>query len=363
MKNTQKASERAMHAPFRPRARRLPRAGARVAPRGPVSAPVFLVGMAALLACSCAAGAVVGSSSVGLSDLMALASGAPLEDGARNILLNVRLPRVLAAALAGCALATAGAIIQAVLNNPLASPNVIGVNSGAGFAVLLVSSVFPAAFAFLPVAAFGGALAAVIIVFAIAARSGSSKLVVVLAGMGMTAVFGAGMNVILVIDPDAYVGSSGFLVGSLSGVRAEELAWPAAYIAAGLFAALCLARPLTVLSLGDDTAHSLGMNVGLVRMLALAAAAVLAGAAVSFAGLLGFVGLMVPHIARFFVGHGQKAVIPASALMGAAFVVLCDLLARVAFAPYEIAVGIVMAFLGGPFFIFLILRKRGADEV
>ena len=127
---------------------------------------------------------------------------------------------------------------------------------------------------------------------------------------------------------------------------------------AGLAAALLAAGKLNIMALGDDTAHALGMNVGATRLAMLGLAAVLAGAAVSFAGLLGFVGLIVPHLVRFFVGHDNRWVLPLSAACGAAFVVLCDLLSRIMFAPYEVPVGILMAFLGGPFFIYLILKNR-----
>ena len=313
-----------------------------------------------LLAIVCMAGAVAGPSDVDAGDLVALISGAPIDGGARNILVNVRLPRVAAAALAGCALAAAGAIIQGVLNNPLASPNIIGVNAGAGFAVLASAALAPAASACTPVAAFLGALCAVTIVFLISAGSGASKLAVILAGMALTAIFGAGMNTVLIVDPDAYVGSSGFLVGGVAGVGFDGLTTPAAGIALGLFLSLVLAGRLDILSLGDAAAHALGVNVARSRFACLSAAALLAGSAVSFAGLLGFVGLVVPHAVRYFFGYSSRTVIVASALSGAALLVVCDLVARVAFAPYEVPVGILMALLGGPFFIYLILRRRSA---
>ena len=237
---------------------------------------------------------------------------------AKSILVNVRLPRLLSALLAGGALAVAGAIIQAVLDNPLASPNIFGISLGAS----------------------------------------TSRLTVVLAGIAITSVFGAGMNTILIVNPDAYVGSSAFLVGGLAGVLMDDLAWPAAYILGGLAVALLSAGKLNIMALGDDTAHALGMNVGATRLAMLGLAAVLAGAAVSFAGLLGFVGLIIPHLVRFFVRADNRIVLPLSAVCGAAFVVVCDLLSRVLFAPYEVPVGILMAFLGGPFFIYLILKNR-----
>lgn len=317
--------------------------------------------MAVVLVVSCVVSLTIGSASVGVGDLLALVAGSSLSQTAYNILMTVRIPRMLAAVLAGCALAAAGAIIQAVLNNPLASPNVIGVNSGAGLAVLLASSLAPGAVAFLPLAAFLGALVAALLVLAISLRAGSRRLTVVLAGMALTAIFGAGMNTILIVDPDAYIGASTFLVGGLAGVQMGRLVGPAIGIAVGLVLAALLLRRLNILSLGDAVAHAVGMNVARTRVVALAVAAALAGSAVCFAGLLGFVGLVVPHLTRFFVGHDNRLVVPISALTGAVFVVVCDMLARTLFAPYELPVGILMAFLGGPFFIYLIVKKRDAD--
>ncbi len=293
-----------------------------------------------------------------LGDFAAWIGGAEVSDAAKSILVNVRLPRVLAALLAGAALAVAGAVIQSVLDNPLASPNVIGVNSGAGLFVLVAAALFPHALWAAPFAAFVGALTTAAVIFGISLHAGASRLTVVLSGIAITTVFGAGMNTVMIVAPDAYVGSSVFLAGGLSGVLLSDLAWPAVLIAAGLVTAMCGAHRLNVVALGDDMAHALGLNVRAVRLAMLAVASLLAGAAVSFAGLLGFVGLIVPHIVRFAVGSDNRAVIPLSAVVGAAFVVGCDLVARVAFAPYEVPVGILMAFVGGPFFIYLIFRNR-----
>ena len=302
---------------------------------GSVSRNIVVVAATAVfLAAVTAAALMLGASSVSLPELATWLFGGDVSATARNILENVRVPRVLAALLAGAALATSGALIQACLDNPLASPNVIGVNSGAGLAVLLAASLVPGALWLTPLAAFAGALATALIIFALSLGTGLSRLTVVLAGIAITTVFGAGMNTILIVDPDAY-------------------------IAVGLAAALTGAAKLNILSLGDEAAHSLGVNVRAVRLGMLAVAAVLAGAAVSFAGLVGFVGLVVPHLMRFFVGHDNRWVVPVSALAGAAFVVGCDLLARVLFAPYELPVGILLAFIGGPFFIYLILKNKG----
>ena len=304
------------------------------------------------------AGFFVGSTSVGFAEFWALITGQPIRDSARSILINVRLPRVLSALLAGAALAVAGAIIQAVLDNPLASPNIIGINSGAGLAVLLAASAFTGVPSLRPVAAFAGALITALIIFGISLGAGTSRLTVVLAGIALSTVFGAGMNTILIVNPDAYVGASQFLVGGLSGMTMAKISWPSLYILVGLVIALFMAGKLNVLSLGDVSAHSLGMRVERWRIGLLGLSALLAGAAVSFAGLFGFVGLIVPHMVKFIFGHDNKVVLPLSIIVGAGFVVLCDLCSRVLFSPYEIPVGILMAFLGGPFFIFLIIKNR-----
>ena len=314
---------------------------------------------AALLACTTVLGIVIGSTSVGLADVLELVfgTGAGANQTAANVILNIRLPRVLAALLAGAALAQAGALIQAALDNPLASPNVIGVNAGSGFFVLLAACAFPNVFELAPAAAFLGALCVAGLIFAVAGLGGSSRLTVVLAGMAFTAIFTAGMNAILIMNPDAYVGASGFLVGGLSGVKLGEIVAPGCAICTVLVVGLLQGTRLNLLSLGEHQAHSLGLNVRRTRLVALVTAAALAGCAVSFAGLNGFVGLIVPHAMRALVGHDNRRVLAISPLSGGLLVCLCDLLARTMFAPYEIPVGIVLSLLGGPFFVYLILRR------
>ncbi|MBR2835401.1 MAG: iron ABC transporter permease [Coriobacteriales bacterium] len=307
-------------------------------------------------------GIMLGSTNVSFSDVIAvLTGGNPSSTPVANIVKHIRLPRVEAALLAGAALATSGCIIQTVLANPLASPNVIGVNAGSGCAVLLVSSFLPGVAFVLPFAAFGGALLVALIIFAVASYTGASRMTIVLVGMAMTAICTAGMNTILIINPDAYVGASTFLVGGLAGVKIQDLVWPAMLIIPGIIIALLGTHALNIVTAGDNVAASVGMNVRAVRLGMLALAALLAGAAVSFAGMLGFVGLIIPHVVRLASGNDARFLIPTSIFLGAAFVTFCDLAARTMFAPYEIPVGILMAFVGGPFFIWLVIRKRGGN--
>jgi iron complex transport system permease protein len=299
-----------------------------------------------------------GSSSLSPLDLFQLVTGSSESATAQSVFLNIRLPRVLGALLSGAALAVAGAIIQAVLNNPLASPNIIGVNTGAGLAVLVTSALVPALGFLLPAAAFLGALAAALVILAISAGGGVSRLTLVLAGIAITTIFTAGMNAILIFYPDAYVGAGTFLVGGFSGLTLKRLLWPGIYIVVALLVALLAGKALNIISLGEGAAQSLGMNVTRQRFFLITLAALLAGAAVSFAGLLSFVGLIVPHVGRYLLGPDNRLLLPASALLGALFVALCDLASRLVFAPYEVPVGIPMALIGGPFFIFLIIRYR-----
>ncbi|MEG0753447.1 MAG: iron ABC transporter permease [Angelakisella sp.] len=276
-----------------------------------------------------------------------------------RILLYVRLPRTVAALFAGAGLAGAGVIIQSLLNNPLASPNIIGVNAGAGFFAVLCCALFPAVPQFVPFGAFLGALLAVLLVYAVAKRTGASRLTIVLAGVAVNSFLNAGTDTVHTFIPDALVGSNAFRIGGLSGLSVQTLRPACMMIALALVFAFLLRNELDILSLGDETAASLGLAVKRYRFLLLIAASCLAGASVSFAGLLGFVGLIVPHTARFLVGSEARWLLPLSALMGAALLTICDLLARLVFAPYELPVGILLSFLGAPFFIWLLLHQRG----
>ena len=275
-----------------------------------------------------------------------------------RIFLYIRLPRAVASLLAGCSLAVSGVIIQAVLNNSMASPNIIGVNSGAGLAVSIVVAVFPAMSAYLPFAAFFGAFGACMLIYFISVKTNSSRLSITLVGITVSSILSAGINAVKTIFPDSIYNANTFMVGGFSGVSFDKLVLPAVFILAVTVAGIFLGKDIDILSLGEDSALSLGMNVKAKRFILLVLASILAGSAVSFAGLLGFVGLLGPHIARRFVTESHKILIPVSAMTGSILVMVCDLLGRIVFAPYELPVGIIMSFVGGPFFIFLILRQR-----
>lgn len=280
------------------------------------------------------------------------------ESPEQRILLYVRLPRAVGAVLAGMGLAVSGAVIQTVLGNSLAGPNIIGVNAGAGFSVVLCGSLIPGMYGLLPLAAFIGAFITVIFVYVLARYTGSSKITLVLSGVAVNSLLNAATDTIYTFDADSLVRSSGFRIGGLSGVNLSVLIPAGIAIVVAVVIAACLHNEMEILSLGDASAKTLGLPVTGFRFLFLALAAVLAGASVSFAGLLGFVGLIVPHMARMLVGDECKFLVIASALLGSLMMMLCDLAARTVFAPYELPVGIVLSFIGAPFFVWLLVYQR-----
>lgn len=319
---------------------------------------VFFTVLFLLLIASLFVSVFFGSTSTSVIQAVKAFFSGDFQDTAYRIIFHVRLPRVAAAVLAGSALSVSGIIIQAVLNNAMAAPNIIGVNAGAGFAAIILIAIFPAALNLLPFVAFFGAMAACLCIYAIAAKTGASRMTITLVGIAVSSILTAGINTVKTVFPDSILNANTFSVGGIAGVAYNRLS-PACYIIfIVLLLSFLLAKDIDVLNLGEETAKSLGMNVGAMRFFLLVLASALAGSAVSFAGLLGFVGLVVPHIMRRFVGTNHRLLIPAGALGGAILVLLCDLAGRIIFAPYEVPVGIILSFVGGPFFIMLILTKR-----
>lgn len=270
-----------------------------------------------------------------------------------------RVPRTCACLLAGAALACAGCVLQSVLGNNLASPSVIGVNAGAGLAVTACCALGALSGWVVSLAAFGGAMGAVVTVVLLGRKTGASRTTVILAGVAMNAILNALRDAVTTLVPEAAMLSNEFRVGGFSAVVSSRLASAGTLILLALAAVLTLSNELDVLALGEEMAQSLGMSVKRMRTVFLLLAAILAGAAVSFAGLLGFVGLLVPHGARKLVGAENRYLIPLSILLGAGFVTACDLASRMLFAPYELPVGIILSLVGGPFFLWLLLKRKG----
>lgn len=321
--------------------------------------PLTMIGLCIALVAAVTLAFLIGSARFGLREALDALFTDHGDPAVRVILIELRLPRIAAALLAGAGLAVAGLLLQTATDNDLCSPNVIGVNAGAGLAVMLVMCLAPAAFAALPLAAFGGAALTTSVVLGItfSAAGRRVKTKVVLAGVAVGALLNAGISFLSQLYPEVLSSYAAFSAGGFRDVYAADLPLPAAMIGAGLIVSAILLPKLNLLALGDDIAFSLGVAVRPLRFGALLLASLLAGAVVSFAGLLGFVGLIVPHIARRLVGHDVRRLYPVCILGGALLVVLSDLAARTLFSPAELPAGILMAAMGAPFFLYLLFRR------
>ena len=274
-----------------------------------------------------------------------------------KIIMNIRLPRTVVAALVGINLSLSGAILQAVMKNPLADPHIIGISSGAGLAGIAILLMLPDESWLVTPVAFLGAMAAAVCIYILAWKNGIRPVRIILAGVAVSAFLGAGISALMIFYSDRVHSALMWMVGGLSARSWPhvEMMWP--YTLLGVLLALIGARSINILQLGDDIAKGLGLRVELTRILLTAVAALLAASAVSVVGLLGFVGLIVPHAARLMVGTDYRFLLPASAILGAAVVTISDTIARVAFSPVELPVGILMAVFGAPFFLFLLRRE------
>ncbi len=271
-----------------------------------------------------------------------------------RILHEIRLPRVLLGALVGASLAVSGAILQGIMRNALASPGIIGVSAGGGLAGVLLLLALPGLGVYLVPGVFLGALAAALAVYLLAWKQGLDPVRLILSGVAMASMLGALTSMLLLFFPDRVPGVLDFMIGSFSGASWERVRTALCYAPVGLLFAGLLAKSLNVLTLGDETAASLGLCVERTRLLLLATAALLAATAVSVAGLLGFVGLIAPHMVRLMVGADFRFLIPGAALFGAFLAAGCDILGRL--TPSELPVGLIMALLGPPFFLYLLRR-------
>jgi iron complex transport system permease protein len=283
------------------------------------------------------------------------------------IVLYIRLPRTAAAILAGYALALSGAAVQGLFRNPMASPDVLGISAGSSFgAVLAIATglhlLHPL---IMPAAAFAGATSAAFFVYIIGSRRGSSRmLLVILAGLAVSSLLNGMVSATLLFAEKYELNQFLFwTMGGLESVLPEHLLWPAPLIAVFSILIFFLAQPLNLLSLGDEQAHSLGIPVERVKLLVLLSSSLMTALAIAVAGPIGFVGLMVPHLMRILTGANHRYLLPLSALGGAVFLLLSDIIGRSIIPPYEIKTGIVTSLIGGPYFIFLIIRYQRKGRV
>ena len=271
------------------------------------------------------------------------------------IIQTVRLPRVIAGAIVGAALAVAGALMQGLTRNPLADSGILGINAGAAFAVVLtVFLIGTPSLSMYAIAALVGAALAAGFVYGIGSLGGAaSPLRLTLAGVILTAFVSSLTTAILIQDQETLDQIRFWTAGSLAGRDAPVITMTAPIIAAGMVGALLISRQITTISLGEDVAKGLGQNTAIIKLVAAALVVLLAGGAVALAGPIGFVGLVVPHVARFLVGVDYRWIIPYSAVIGAMLVTVADVAARLILRPQELPVGVMMAIVGAPFFIYL----------
>ena len=277
----------------------------------------------------------------------------------KSILVYARLPRTIAALFAGAALAVAGSVLQEVLANRLASPGIIGINAGAGLGVTLCGAFGIISGWRVSAAAFVGAMVAVAMLTSFARGRGISKVTVILAGVALNSMLNAANEAVAALDSDIAALSAEYRVGGFAGVTYARLLPALLPIAVGLVAVYLLQNELDVLALGDVFAQSVGLPVRKYRLLFLLISALLSASAVSFCGLLGFVGLVVPHFVKRIVSHESRKYLPLCAVAGGGLVLLCDVLARTLFVPYEIPVGILMSVIGAPVFVAVLVQTEG----
>lgn len=323
-----------------------------------------MAGFGALALGACLFAPLVGSTDISLAAVFD-GSRPYAENTDAQIFFVARLPRVLAAALVGSALALAGVVFQALLRNPLASPDTLGVSAGASLGAMLAIT-FDGTFGLLriptlPLASFAGSLGALAIVYGLSAvrRTGTSTMVLLLGGVTLTALLSAVMGFVqFVADFSQTFRNVRWLMGSLDVASYAPLVGALVPMSVSWVGFAMLPRVLDLVSVGTESAAARGVDIERTERLALVSASLATGAAVSLAGPVAFVGIIVPHLVRLVVGADHRLVLPASALFGAALLIGCDLVARTIMAPLELPVGIVTSIIGGPVFLWLLFRRR-----
>lgn len=320
---------------------------------------LLFLGLACIVAALSLLSLSVGGVSVPLKEVLASLTGRNAE-ASNLIIMQFRLPRIAAAILIGAALAVAGALLQGIIRNPLASPDLLGVTGGASVAVVaFMTFVTGYSIHWVPFIAIGGALVATTINYVFAWKKGVSPFRLVLIGIGISTAMGA-LTTFLLISGPAYLAAQvlNWMTGSIYGTSWNyiEVLWP--WVAVFIPLSLLLAKELNVQSLGEDVARGLGSRLQLSRMILLFYSVALAGAAVGVAGTISFIGLMAPHIARMLVGNSYKLIIPVSALIGAIILLLADLAGRMLFQPLDVPAGVFTAGIGAPFFMYLLFKRK-----
>lgn len=330
----------------------------------PLAASFLLFGGAFLLIFAVCLSISVGAADIKLSTVWEALFHYEADQTQHQIIMELRLPRALAAALIGASLAVAGAIMQGMTRNPMADSGLLGLNSGAGLALAICFALIPgASFMVTMLYSFLGAGLGAGLVFGISSmsRGGMNPVRLTLAGAAVSMLLIAiseGIAIYFRVGQDLAF----WYAGAVTGTNWLQINTVSPWIAIGLLGAMFLAKSITLLSLGEEVATGLGQRTGVIKALGMLIVLVLAGSAVSMVGAIGFVGLLIPHIARFLVGVDYRWVIPSSALLGSLLMVFADILARMVHPPHETPIGALIAVIGVPFFLYLALKQKGGLE-
>ncbi|WP_434590167.1 FecCD family ABC transporter permease [Streptomyces sp. A5-4] len=334
------------------------------AARGRLRYGLVLTVLAAALALATVAGLALGSVRIPADRVLEILTGGADPGPYRTIVLDVRLPRVLLGVVVGAGLAVIGTVLQALVRNQLADPFLLGVSSGAsvGAVAVIVLGIGAgvATTVTIPLAAFAGALASLVVVYALARTGGTLTTGrLILAGVAVSYILSALTSLLMVTSAraDHLKEILYWTLGGLGSARWDQLALPSIVLVVGTALLLAVARPLDLLLVGEEGATVLGLDTGRFRAAVFVLASLLTGVLVAFSGAIGFVGLMVPHAARMVVGAGHRRLLPVAALAGAVFLVVADLAARTVAAPQDIPVGVLTALTGGPFFLWMLRRR------
>ncbi len=322
----------------------------------------FAVGGAALIAVLTLISLLVGNSMIGTKELFGALFGDASDSVASLILFNVRLPRVLAAVLCGVALSVSGLLLQTSTDNALASPGIMGINAGAGLFVLISGVLFPFSAFSKQLMGFLGALFAMAVVFVICRKAGFSRSTLILTGVAVSSLFTSGSNAVITLIPEAVTDKAAFTLGGLAGTSFTSLVWAIPWVILGTVLIFVKAGSIELLVLGDEVAYGLGVRPNRIRAFSLVISAILAGAAVSLCGMLGFVGLIVPNLVRRLGVKSFNRGLILSALYGSSFLMACDLLARYVLFPYELPVGLILSLFGAPFFLYVLINRRSRKD-
>lgn len=324
----------------------------------PTKFALFFIGMSLLCVITFFISVSVGSVSIPFQNIIETITGK--ENDFSGILMDIRIPRVVLSIFIGASLSVSGVLLQAVMQNPLADPGVTGISSGASVVVMIILLYMPQLSGSIPFFGFIGSAIACVLIYFLAWNNGITAIRIILAGVAVNAILGGINGMISILNSEQLAGVLSWMNGSLSGNSWNQVTLCMIYTVVGFIPAFALYQNCNILALGDKTAKSLGFNPNMQRILISGVAVFLAGIATSFAGIISFIGLMVPHICRLLIGSNHKYLLPFSAITGACVLMIADTLGRTIASPYEIPVGIVMSVLGAPFFLYL-LRKGGKN--